>query len=227
LTGITIHRVAIDIEGPRDVPPDFRRIHGINFGRQSQLLDELKLDDIMALLYSKDPYKGRHLGCRGLRDVFWIETNTFDPEFQTFDESVNLRPLEPAEINGQGAEHMDSVMKYAEANKGTGQHHLLKLCLNPASAKVYQRIFLYIDPYIQGFVCEVTTRVSESIGCEVSLSCAGAEIPDSGLRVLKFLGRPQSVEIAMQAFADERARFNEKAKQFSFKLQWGDDNWGG
>jgi hypothetical protein len=219
-TGVTIPRVAIDIEGPKGIPRSFRRFDGIRFDPRSQTPEEIKLDDTMALLYCHDP-KGRYFGCRGLCDVFWVETNTLDPEFQTIDESVGLRQLEPMETTSQGAEHMDSVMKYAEANNCTGQHHLSKLCLNPASTKVYQRIFLHIEPHIQDLVCGAIKKVNKSSGCDVSLSCAGNS--DSGLRVLKFVGRPESVELAMQAYADERARFNEKSKQSSFELQWGED----
>jgi hypothetical protein len=160
------------------------------------------------------------LGAEAYVTSFGVETNTLDPEFQTIDESVGLRQLEPVKTTSQGAEHMDSVMKYAEANECTGQHHLSKLCLNPASTKVYQRIFLHIEPYIQDLVCDAIKKVNKSSGCDVILSCVGNS--DSGLRVLKFVGRPESVELAMQAYADERARFNEKSKQPSFKLQWGE-----
>jgi hypothetical protein len=220
MTRLTIPRIAIDIGCPKDIYRSFRPFGQIRSATRPQTKEEIRVGNIMELLYEN--YEGRYLGCKGLRDVFWVETNTHDPEFRTIDESVGLRPLEPVEVEttGQGTEVMDWVKKYAEANKCAGQHHLSRLCLKPASTKVYQRLFLYIGPYIQDLVCDAIKRVSKSSGCEVSLSCAGNL--DSGLRLLKFVGRPESVELAMQAYADERARFHEKSKQSSFKLQLGE-----
>jgi hypothetical protein len=221
-TGLTIPRIAIDIDCPKDVYCPFllRTFSRFRSASGSQTEEEIRVGSTLEILYGS--HKGRYLRCKGLRDVFWVETNTLDPEFRTIDESVGLRPLEPVEVEttGRGTEVMDWVKKYAEANKCTGQHHLSKLYLKPASTKVYQRLFLHIGPYIQDLVRDAIKRVSKSSGCEVSLSCAGNS--DSGLRLLKFVGRPESVELAMQAYADERARFHEKSKQYSFKLLLGE-----
>jgi hypothetical protein len=218
ITGLTIPRIAIDIECPKDFSRSLGGFRRIRSATASQGEEEIRVNHTMENLYGGNTDK--YLGCIGLRDVFWVETNTLDPEFRAIDETVGLRTLDPVESVGRSTEEMDLVRKYAEANECTGQHHLSKLCLNPASTKVYQQLFLHIEPYIQDRVCDAIEKVSKSSGCDVSLSCAGNS--DSGLRVLKFVGRPESVELAMQTYADERARFNEKSKQSSFKLQWGE-----
>jgi hypothetical protein len=202
-TGLTIPRVALELARPTE------------WNRPSTTTSDV--DGRMRLLSGYAPMlffgppPAPVPGCKGLREVFWVlegERDALSPKLDKIDGYVENRSFEPREI-ACGWASANFMKEYAEAHKWAGKHHTSRLCLNPGSGKICQRIFLYPTNNQEQSVQWSLLDIKESTGCEVALSEGGW---GAGLYFLNFVGTPETVESAMQEFAEVSRRYREPPK---------------
>jgi hypothetical protein len=164
-TALTIPRVAVEFSDP------------INSENSSYEMSDV--DARMRALsgYTQmaffTPSPAKMPGCKGLQEIFWVlEADGLDPKFDVIDECVQIRPFDPREI-AWGWTSANFMKEYAEEHNWAGKHFTSRLCLNPASGKIYQRILLYLTKHEPHIIISCFMNFIKTPGCEVGLSDSG------------------------------------------------------
>jgi hypothetical protein len=202
-TGLAIPRVEVEIPNP-----DYWDRPSYALTCASWKMEALSGYTAPALFNSPHPVTVS--GCKGLREVFWVlEADDLNPKFEMIDVSVGIRSFEPREI-ACGWMSADFMKEYAEKHKWAWKHSTSTLCLHPGSSKIHQRLFLHLKSHQKESLHSPLTDIINRTGCEVALSGHGR---GEGLYVLNFVGRPETVELAMNALAEVRRRYREPSPE--------------
>lgn len=213
-TGLTIPRVAIEIAHPTDWDRPNTTARAIE--RRMRLLSGYER------MQGPGPPPAPVPGCKGLQEVFWVvEGDALSPKLHKIDKYVEIHSFETRET-ACGWTSANFMQEYAEEHKWAGIHHTSRLYLNPSSGKICQRIFMYLtEPQAQS-VHRSLFGIERSIGCEVALSDGGW---GEGLYFLNFVGTPETVESAIQEFAEVSRRYREPPPEPRWQRGWQCDFW--